>query len=116
MWNYYKDKLNDDANNIVVNRRLKNNKTTTNEISWAQDRIIGRKPAKNDKVDIEGFVPLKYLTNFWGSLDLHYIKCEWRLICVIPGLLNNNDVPANQADRLSITHLIEGFKLNYKIQ
>ena len=44
------------------------------------------------------------------------IDLAWSKNRVIPGLLSNNDVPANHAARLFIVHLIEGFKLNYKIQ
>ena len=31
LWNYYRGELNDDANKVITNRRLNNNKTTTSK-------------------------------------------------------------------------------------
>ena len=69
--NYYRDEVNDDANqnNDAGNYRINNNKYKTETIG--------------------SIVPLKYLSNFWRSLNLHLISCEteldlrWSKNCVI---------------------------------
>ena len=42
-------------------------------------KIIGRTPNDNNILDTEVFVPLKYLSIFWRSLDLPLINCETEL-------------------------------------
>ena len=76
LWNYYRDKVYDDANEIVANRRLNNNKTTTSNSSEYKTKIIGRAPTNNGELDTEVVVPLKYLSNFWRSLGLPLINCK----------------------------------------
>ena len=55
--------------------------------------------------NVEIMVPLKYLSNFWISLEMHLINCEvnliltWSLICVI--VSTNN---ANQNATFTITN------------
>ena len=53
-------------------------------------KIKESRPNKNSVLDAEAIVPLKYLSNFWISLDLPSINCEieldltWTKNCVIP--------------------------------
>ena len=50
-------------------------------------------------------VPLKYLSNFWRTLEMRLINCEvnlilaWSSTCVIVSAIN-----ANQAATFAITH------------
>ena len=51
---------------------------------------MGETPAAGNTKDNEIIVPLKYLSNFWRTLDMSLINCETELIltwskdCVIP--------------------------------
>ena len=70
LWKYYRDEVNDSADEIDDN-----------------DNMINKK--KQQQVNIaEVVVPLKYLSNFWRSLDLPLVNCEieldltWSKYCV----------------------------------
>ena len=75
----------DDNNN---NNRINNNKTITSKSFEYKTKLIGSMP-NNSNVNAEVVVPLKYLSNFWRSLDLPLINCEieldlsWSRYCVI---------------------------------
>ena len=51
-----------------------------------KSNIIGKTAANNDdgniagRVDVEIMVPLKYLSNFWRTLEMPLINCEIELI------------------------------------
>ena len=51
-----------------------------------KSNIIGKTAANNDdgniagRVDVEIMVPLKYLSNFWRTLEMPLINCEIKLI------------------------------------
>ena len=82
LWNYYRDDLNDDVNenNSAGNDRINNSKTTTSK-SFEYKTEITRKTAILDRLNTGVVVPLKYLSNFWRSLDLSLINCEIELAC-----------------------------------
>ena len=82
LWNYYRDDLNDDVNenNSAGNDRINNNKTTTSK-PFGYKTEITRKAAILDRLNTGVVVPLKYLSNFWRSLDLSLINCEIELAC-----------------------------------
>ena len=69
--NYYRDKIN-------VSIMINYNKTTSKCVEY-KPRFIGSTPADNNTLYTEVFVPLKYLSNFWRSLDLPLIICEIKL-------------------------------------
>ena len=48
-----------------------NNKKITNKSSEYKTKLIENTPDDNNILDAEFVVPLKKLSNFWGSLDLH---------------------------------------------
>ena len=76
LWNCYKDEVNADANeNGNTNNKINNNKTITGKSFQYKTKIIGRTPNNNNILDAEVVVPLKYLSNFWRSLDLPLINC-----------------------------------------
>ena len=97
LFNYYRDELDDDfdddnlnPNETVVESKSFKYKTsiTGNTYELAPD-APGYDPAKEGTKETEIAVPLKYLGNFWRSLDMPLINCEvsltliWDKNCVI---------------------------------
>ena len=69
-FNQYKDERNDDANeNDDINYRVNNKNRTISRSFECKIKITGRIPAGNNSLDTEVVVLLKYLGNFWRSLD-----------------------------------------------
>ena len=75
MLQYYRDE---------PNNNLANSKSFKSKI-----KITGRTPAGGNEKDVEIMVPLKYLSNFWRTLEMILINCElglmltWSSTCVI---------------------------------
>ena len=75
LWKYYKD---DPNNNITRSKSFK-----------YKVKITGKTPADRNTKDVEIIVPLKYLSNFWRTLEMPLINCEvnleltWSKDCVI---------------------------------
>ena len=93
LWNYYKDEVNDAANeNNAANQSIDNNKTTASKSFEYITNIVGKIPAIASRLDTNVAFPLKYLRRFWRSLDLSLINCEiqldysWSNDCVIPAI------------------------------
>ena len=93
--NYYRDELNDNANN--------NDNTVNSDTFRYKNKIIGNTyhvaagaagyiVNKNGTHNIELAIPLKYLGNFWRALNMSLISCEvslelkWNKNCVITSL------------------------------
>ena len=63
--------------------------------------ITGKLECVNTTNDAEMVVPLKYLSNFWRTLDMPLINCEINLIltwpekCVLTSKATRNAVPAH---------------------
>ena len=66
LWQYYRDDTND---NITRSESFKYN-----------IKITGKTPGAGNTKDVEIAVPLKYLSNFWGTLEMPLIYCEINLI------------------------------------
>ena len=66
LWQYYKD---DPYDNIVRSESFK-----------SKIKITGKTPAAGNTKDVEIMVPLKYLSNFWRTLEMPLINCEVNLI------------------------------------
>ena len=80
LWNYYRDEVNDDANeNNAARNTINNNKILTNKSFEYKTRLIVKTQNNNNILDAEVAVPLKYLSNFWRFLDLSLINCEIEL-------------------------------------
>ena len=53
---------------------------------------MGKTPASDNEKDVEIMVPLKYLSNFWRTLEMPLINCEvnliltWSSTCVITNI------------------------------
>ena len=83
--------MNDGAheNNATGNYRINNNKTTKTKSFEYKTNIIRSTPADNNRLHTKVVVPLKYLSNFWRSMDLLLMKCEielnlrWTRNCII---------------------------------
>ena len=69
LWNYYRDEPNSGAEKII-NYSIKDSKSFDYKTS-----IIGKLEGNNvEKEDIKIVVPLKYLSNFWRTLDIPLIN------------------------------------------
>ena len=66
LWQYYKDEPND---NITQSESFK-----------SKIKITGRTLAAGNTKYVEIIVPLKYLSNFWRTLEMPLINCEVNLI------------------------------------
>ena len=66
LWRYYKDDPND---NLADSKSFK-----------SKVKITGKTPAAGNTKDVEVIVPLKYLSNFWRTLEMPLINCEVNLI------------------------------------
>ena len=75
LWQYYRDERND---NLADSEYFK-----------SKIKIRGKTPINGNEKDIEIMVPLKYLSNFWRTLEMALINCEvsliltWSSTCVI---------------------------------
>ena len=75
LWQYYRDEPNDNLAN--------------SESFKSKTKITGKTPVTGNEKDVEIMVPLKYLTNFWRTLEMHLINCEvnliltWSSACII---------------------------------
>ena len=69
LWNYYRVKINDDANKNV-NNRINTNKTITSKSFEYKTKLIGSTPDDNNILDVAIVVPLKHLSKLLRSPDL----------------------------------------------
>ena len=75
LWQCYRDEPN---NNLADSESFK-----------SKIKIIGKTPNNGNEKDVEIMVPLKYLSNFWRTLEMPLINCEvslnliWSPNCVI---------------------------------
>ena len=66
LWQYYKDEPNDNL--------------TNSEPFKSKIKITENTPADGNTKDVEIIVQLKYLSNFWRTLEMPVINCEVSLI------------------------------------
>ena len=75
LWQYFRDEPN---NNLADSESFK-----------SKIKITGKNPNDDNEKDVEIMVPLKYLSNFWITLEMPLINCEvnliltWSSTCVI---------------------------------
>ena len=78
LWQYFRDESADDDDDIEDSKSFK-----------YKTKITGKTPNDDNEKDIEIMVPLKYLSNFWRTLEMPLINCEvnhiltWSSTCVI---------------------------------
>ena len=66
LWQYYRDEPND---NLADSESFK-----------SKIKITGKSPDNGNEKDVETIVSLKYLSNFWRTLEIPLINCEVSLI------------------------------------
>ena len=75
LWQYFRDEPDNDIED--------------SESFKSKIKITGKTPNNNNVKDVEIMVPLKYLSNFWRTLEMPLINCEvklcltWSSTCVI---------------------------------
>ena len=105
--------MNDDENeNDNANNRINNDKTITSTFFEYKTKIIGSMPNSSNILDKEVAVPLKYLCNFWRSLDLPFIDCQieldmrWTKNCVLSKISRTfnavGDLPVQEVETTTI--------------
>ena len=83
LWQYYKDEPDD---NLVDPESFK-----------SKIKITGKTPNDGNEKDVEIMVPLKYLSNFWRTLEIPLINCEvnliltWSPTCVITNSIGKEE-------------------------
>ena len=80
-WNYYRDEPSSGANNNI-NYSIKDSKSFGYKTS-----IRGKLDGNNTQKEVEIAVPLKQLSNFWGTLDMPLINFEKNVIFNMVGKL-----------------------------
>ena len=68
MWQYYRDDP--------------NNNTTQSESFKFKIKTTGKTPVAGNTKDVKIAVPLKYLGNFWRTLEMPLINCDINLILI----------------------------------
>ena len=89
--NFYRDELNDDANenNAADNYRINDIKTVKSKSFEFKRNIIGSTLDNNSILNAEVAVPLKCLSNFLRSLDLPLINSKKKLDLSMVNILYN---------------------------
>ena len=78
LWNYYRDEPSDHLSSDSESFKYKTGITgNTQNIGDGEEDYDANKVGKNET---EVVIPLKYLSNFWKSLNIRLINCEVELI------------------------------------
>ena len=118
MWNYYRDEPRDPLSTNSESFKYKDNITGNSHVDLT---IIGDggNPIPNSNCDAnkagknetEVVIPLKYLSNFWRSLDIPLINCEveiiltWAKNCVLADMTVANNPPTGLEFQITDTKL-----------
>ena len=97
MWNYYRNEPNNGigGENNNINYLIKDSKSFDYKTS-----ITGKLEGDNTENKVEIFVPLKYLSNYWRTLDMPLFNCKINLIwtwsenCVLTNKATSDAAPA----------------------
>ena len=68
LWQYFRDEPDDNLED--------------SELFKSKIKITGKTPDDDNEKDVEVMVPLKYLSNFWRTLEMPLINCEVNLILI----------------------------------
>ena len=115
-WDYYRDEPNSGlgGNNNNAKFSIKDSKSFDYKTS-----ITGKLEGKNKEKEVE-IVPLKYLSNFWRTLDIPLINCEINLIltwsknCVLTSKATRHTVPA-QGGNPAVTRVNNPANVTFEI-
>ena len=80
LWNYYRDKPNNPPANDYNENPITNSALSKYKNSFIEKTPNSDNDYNNLMQDVEIVVPLKYLSNFWRTLDMPLINCEINLI------------------------------------
>ena len=69
LWQYFRDEPADDDDGIEDSKSF-----------MSKETITGKAPNDDNEKDVEIMFPLKYLSNFWRTLEMPLINCEVNLI------------------------------------
>ena len=93
LWQYYRDEPALDNNGNIIDFSDDNN----NSASFKFKQKITGQTGNDDTKAVEIMVPLKYLSNFWRTLEMPLTNCEislqlkWSRSCIIvAGTANQN--------------------------
>ena len=94
MWQYYRDEPPLDKNGNIIDFP----DDGINSASFKFKQRITEHTRKGSAKDVEIMVPLKYLSNFWRTLEMPLINCEIRLqlkwswkFIIVAGTTNNQN-------------------------
>ena len=76
LWNYYRDEPNSDTDDTEIKHLIVNSNSFDYKAHF-KGYVTHNNLTKND---VNIFAPLKYLSNFWKSLNMPLINCEVELI------------------------------------
>ena len=85
LWQYRRDEPDLNANGTIIDFPANNNNCVSFKL---KQQIIGQTGNGGTK-DVEIMVPLKYLSNFWRTLELSVFNCEislqlkWSKNCIL---------------------------------
>ena len=77
LWNYYRDEPNSSTDNNNITHSILNSESFDYKANFMENGVTHNNLTKND---VKIVVPLKYLSNFWRSLNIPLINCEVELI------------------------------------
>ena len=69
---------------MAVLRDERNNNLTYSESFKSKTKVTGKTPNIGNTKDVEIIVPLKYLSNFWRTIEIPLINCEFNFILTWP--------------------------------
>ena len=96
LWQYYRDEPVLDNNGNIIYFPDDNN----NSASFKFQQKITRQTVNGDTKDVEIMVPLKYLSNFWRTLEMPLINCKisfhlkWSKNSILVAGTANNENPS----------------------
>ena len=76
-WNYYRDEPNSDRDDNEINYSIINSKYFDYKANFMESGVTQNNLTKNN---VKMVVSLKYLSNFWRSLNIPLINCEVEII------------------------------------
>ena len=98
LWQYYRDEQALNANGEIIDFSANNNNSASFKF---KQQLTGRKGNGGTK-DVEIMVPLKYLSNFYRTLEMPLINCEislqlkWSENCILVAGTAANENPRFQ--------------------
>ena len=109
LWNYYRDQPRNPLSTNSESFKYKASITgNTYNVDYDDDNYDANKAGKNET---EIVIPLKYLSNFWRSLNIPLINCEveiiltWSKNCVLADMTVANNPPTGLEFQIKDTKL-----------